>query len=320
MPAPLFPRSRTAFTLVELLVVIAIIGILIALLLPAVHAVRESGRRTQCLNQSRQLAMACIQFEGTHGHFPPGFRDNDQLMWSGFILPFLDQNVVYESMELDTPAPLWSTTFGGVSANEAAVGTYMGIFQCPSSGVPVSQFDPILRAERIPCCYLACASGLLSRESGPGPWVGLSKSHGFPASDGVFYEDSKTRSTDILDGLSNTVLIAEAVPDQELFGVDHAGNAQKVDHWTIGSMELDGSYDLPSSEISECLGSTGVPINSMFIESSNINDKELCFASRHNGGVNFSFADGHTDFVSEDVDEKVYRAIGSRRGREPDSL
>lgn len=313
---------RQAFTLVELLVTIAIIGILTALVLPAVNMTRESARRTQCLNQIRQLSAACLNYESAHQHFPSGFRLPDQLMWTGFILPFLEQGVVYDQLELNTAGPMWSTSLGGNPANESALSLQLAMFQCPSANVPLKQFDPQIQADRTPCCYLGCASGLLNRESGAHPWVGMPRSGTLPPSDGLFYQNSRTRTSDILDGASNTVLIGESVPDQDVRGVDYSNNNQKIDHWIVGSFELGIQYDsvIQSAEVSECLGSTACPINATMLTGGPINDMELCFSSRHPGGVNFTFADGHSRFISEDISPAVYSAIGTRRGRETETL
>jgi prepilin-type processing-associated H-X9-DG protein len=145
----------------------------------------------------------------------------------------------------------------------------------------------------------------------------MNKYEDYPASDGIFYFNSKTAMRDIRDGLSTTVLLGESLPDQELFGIDYSGNNQKVDHWYIGSGEFAG-YNSPwlSRENSECVGSTACPLNSLFIPDSPINDKELCFGSAHPQGANLSFADGHIQFVNDEVDADVRMAIGSRRGNE----
>ena len=138
----------------------------------------------------------------------------------------------------------------------------------------------------------------------------------------MFYQNSRIRTSDILDGASNTMLIGESVPDQDIRGADYSNNVQKIDHWIVGSNELGIQYDSvhQSAEVSECLGSTACPINATMIASSSINDMELCFSSRHPGGVNFTFADGHTRFISEDISPTVYSAIGTRRGRETERL
>ena len=132
--------------------------------------------------------------------------------------------------------------------------------------MPESQYDPLTDSERVPCCYLACASGLNNRESGVKPWCGMAQYGSLPESDGIFYMNSETRVAEIVDGLSNTVLIGESLPDQTLFNDDYSGNPQKVDHWYIGSRELAFYPELvgfESAEVSECLGSTACPINSI---------------------------------------------------------
>jgi len=309
-------ERRKAFTLIELLVVIAIIGILIALLMPAVQAVRESARRVQCANQLKQQVTAMLSYEAARKRLPPGFSYPEMTMWSAFILPYIDENNLYRNIDIEAP---WTPVTGGSPENIAALGVYIALFQCPSSGVEQSQIDPLTDSERVPCCYLACASGLNNRESGDKPWCGMAEFEDVPESDGIFYMNSSTRLAEILDGQSNTVLLGESLPDQELFGIDYSGNAQKVDHWYIGSRELTFYEEVDgfsSAEGSECIGSTACRINSIKIEDSPINDKELSYGSQHPTGVNIGFADGSVHFVSEYIDQKVWSAAGSRAGRE----
>lgn len=307
---------RGAFTLVELLVVIAIIGILIGMLLPAVQQIREAARRIQCANQLKQQTLAILNYETAHKHMPPGFSHPYMTMWSGFILPHIEQGTLYDSIDIESR---WSTLDGGPAENAAALGVYIPLFQCPSSGVARSQYDPLVDAERVPCCYLACASGLNNRESGDRPWVGMPRYEDLPASDGIFYMNSNTRVAEIRDGLSSTILLGESLPDQTLFNNDYSGNPQKVDHWYIGSRELTYYPEIvgfDSAESSECLGSTACPINSIKIADSPANDKELSFSSRHTQGVNMSFADGHIQFINANIDAVVWSAVGSRANAE----
>ena len=309
-------HQRIAFTLVELLVVIAIIGILIGMLLPAVQAIRESARRTHCSNNVRQIALAMLNYEESHKHLPPGFSHPGMTMWSGFILPQFEQQNLYEKISLEGP---WRNQTATNPENPAALSVQLNYMQCPSANIDRVQYDPLIDADRVPSCYLGCASGLLNRESGEKPWAGMDFYDGLPASDGVFYLNSRTRLSEIMDGQSNTVMVGETIPDQYLWGEDYSGNRQKVDHWYIGSGELSNYLELEeyqSAEVSECLGSTACPINSLKIPESNINDKELCFGSAHWGGVNMGFADGHVRFLVETVDPKIYSALGSRSGSE----
>jgi prepilin-type processing-associated H-X9-DG protein len=103
-------------------------------------------------------------------------------------------------------------------------------------------------------------------------------------------------------------------------GIDRAGNIQKVDHWYIGSDELSDMASVGSrnsNENSECLGSTACPINSLWQgDATTVDEKELSFGSRHTQGVNMGFADGHVQFVNENVSASIWSAIGTRNGGE----
>ena len=308
--------EKRGFTLVELLVVIAIIGILIGLLLPAVQMVREAGRRIQCANQLKQQVLAMLNYEDAHKNLPPGFNSPGMTMWSGFILPQIEMNTLYEKIDINGP---WSNFTATSPDNPAALSVHIALFQCPSANIDRVQYDPLVDAERVPCCYLACASGLNNRESGAKPWCGMDEFNGLPASDGIFYQNSETRLAEITDGLSNTVMIGETLPDQTLFNDDYSGNPQKVDHWYIGSGELAtyteiGAFN--SAECSECLGSTACPINSIKDLNSPANDKELSFGSEHPQGTNVGFADGHIRFVNDQIDAATWSALGSRQNGE----
>jgi prepilin-type N-terminal cleavage/methylation domain-containing protein/prepilin-type processing-associated H-X9-DG protein len=306
---------RTAFTLVELLVVIAIIGVLTGILLPAVQQVREAARRIQCANNLKQQALAALNYESAYEHFPAGFTFPGMTMWSGFLLPHIDQGPLFQSVQIEGP---WAQVHGAALNNSAALSANIAIYRCPSANVPESQFDPLIQADRSPCCYLGCASGTNNRESGDKPWVGMNTDDGFLASDGIFYLGSAMTMAAIFDGSSNTVLIGEAIPDQEIVGEDYSGNVQKIDHWHTGSGELNDYHHIPSlsAESSECLGSTACPPNSWLDDASPINDKELSFGSAHPQGLNLGYADGHVKFLSDNIDSAVFSALGTRHGGE----
>ena len=310
---------RPAFTLVELLVVIAIIGILIAMLLPAVQQIREAARRVQCANNVKQLSLAKMNFESAHGHFPAGFTNPQMTMWSGFILPYIEQGNLFDNVDVEGP---WSAAAGS-TPNSDALGVFIPVFHCPSSNHPRKQFDPLVDTDRVPCSYLACSSGLNNRESGELPWAGMDLYDTHPESDGIFFMNSEIRLASISDGMSNTILLGEALADQDLFQEDYSGNMQKVDHWYIGSGELT-DYDTAiasggSMECSECLGSTACPINAIKDPESPMNDKELGYSSNHRPGVNMGYADGHIKFIRDTIDAQVWSAIGSRSNGEADT-
>lgn len=187
---PVRLRERCAFTLVELLVVIAIVGVLVGLLLPAVQSVRESARRTMCLNNLRQIGLALQSHHSAHGKFPvggTGFRspwspNETQIAWSAFLLPYLEQNNVYSQIEFneafDSPT------------NAIPAKTVIEVFVCPSS-----ERGTQLSNGRGPCDY----GGMYGeRISGPNnPPKGL-----------MVYGRSYAHR-DIRDGSSNTIIVAE---------------------------------------------------------------------------------------------------------------
>ena len=301
-------RASCGFTLVELLVVIAIIGILIAMLLPAVQSVREAARRIQCANNLKQMGLAMLNYESSHRHFPPGYLESDSpfraYYWSAFTLPFLEQSPLFNSIEFDQPFNLVGTP------NYQAAAVYLPVYQCPSSGVPQNAIDGQGIVGRAPSTYLACASGLLGFESGAQPYVGNSSSN---ISDGIFFENSETRHASISDGLSNSVMVGESLHDFEHGGFDRSGGYEIVDHWTIGSDFHGGQtpHD-QSSDISEVIGTTACQLNAIFDDEAPVDHQELGYSSRHLGVVQFCFADGHVSAISESVELRVLSAIGSR--------
>ncbi|MBC8874558.1 MAG: DUF1559 domain-containing protein [Planctomycetes bacterium] len=287
-------RPSHGFTLVELLVVIAIIGILVALLLPAVQAAREAARRVQCQNNLHQIGVALHNYHDTNRRFPPGIVWPNRTFWSGHLLPFLEQEPMYESLDFGRP---WD-----VSPNQDACGSYLTVFRCPSS-TSTKHITAQGILERVPCNYLACTSGTVTRESGPPPLAGR------PDSDGIFFVNSTTRLADIVDGSSTTVAVGETVFIFEGHGPDHYGINQFLDHWYIGTREGYGN------EVSESMGTTGAAINSFKLPVF-VDEKELSFSSRHPAGGQVLLADGSVSFIAENIDRTTWSAMGTRLGGE----
>ena len=182
---------RIAFTLVELLVVIAIIGILIGMLLPAVQAVRQAARRTACMNNVKQMALAIHNYESAQGRFPPGIVDDDddhrQAIHSGFVylLPYLEQSNTFRQYSLGQP---WNS-LANLIVGEPSISTFL----CPENDPRVEQNGGINVS---PSDYAFCK----------GDVAYLSRFH---VSTGLFDINSKTRFADIRDGASNTFMVGE---------------------------------------------------------------------------------------------------------------
>ena len=296
-------HRKSGFTLVELLVVIAIIAILVALLLPAVQAAREAARRIQCSNNLKQMGLALHNYESAFRKFPAGIVDPNHTFWSASLLPHLEQNALFNSLDF---SERWEVAGSG---NAKAGATFLSVYRCPSSSVAKH-----VNLQGVPGCvpstYLAVGSGTDTRESGNvRDHLGLFRRNGF------MFVNSWNRISNVQDGTSNTLAIGEALFRPDVNGLDLDGTSRQiVDHWYIGS---DGVY-LDSNgmkEVSEALGSTGVPLNGIDSDI-HIDAKEICFSSRHTGGCLFVFVDGHVQFVADTIEQSVYSALGTINGHE----
>jgi prepilin-type N-terminal cleavage/methylation domain-containing protein len=333
-------RPNAGFTLVELLVVIAIIGVLVALLLPAVQAARESARRSQCQNNLKQLALACMMYHDAFELFPEGAKNQEGHMWSAHILPYIEQDNAKKIMSDGIGGNNWAFPRPGYSQedlnsdqwiNVRAMETFIPIFQCPSAGLPESQYcvtpDRWYVENRVPCSYIGNATGIQTNQY---------FNEGLRDVDGVLFGLSEIAIKDIEDGTSNTLLIGDAVHDIEendrlAFEADmrasspRTPNSNRKDHWYIGSDDIDITFGL---DVSECMGSTGVPINyqAQFLgqrKCFNDNDSvdchkiQLAFGSEHPGGMQGAKCDGSVDYIQEDIDAIVWRDMGTRASQVP---
>ncbi len=287
-----FRSVRTGFTLVELLVVIAIIGILVALLLPAVQAAREAARRNQCSNNLKQNALAVLNFESTRGKLPPGAYLGEGSSWSAFILPFIEEATVFGTLKIgedDNGNFQWgspggaeysdATKLGPQFRNIQLVETVISSYRCPSTALPEHirnvSADNYLVMRRVPASYLGVASGL-AKSQHPAFWLRVKRNPPqqplWEGADGVLvgihHKEDKFGQIPlrkVLDGTSKTVLMGEAVSDfetlEELSMSPEAVEGSRKDHWHGGSDDIDTAIGGGFSDISEFLGSTAVPIN-----------------------------------------------------------
>ncbi len=297
-----FRRPLHGFTLVELLVVIAIIGILIALLLPAVQAAREAARRMQCANNLNQIGLAMHNYHAALGLFPPGAArcgggKGASLLVS--LLPYLEENVFYE--QFDPTIPITQGINSELGRLSIAAHT------CPSDGQESIDPCPVEENWRTTNYVGVMGAGRNNNVVSPG-----GAKCGEYYTDGVFYLDSRTRIADISDGTSNTMAIGE--------------RTYNLRSWTKGATD----YGTPSSHM--CVFSAKNvewPINSdpevlwywpappgYSVEQRTCQFNDLYFGSRHPGEAQFVFADGSVHFIDETINLQIYQDLATIAGGE----
>ena len=300
--------SMKGFTLVELLVVIAIIGILIAILVPAVQAIRSSARRVACTNRFRQSTLALVNYQSNSQKFPPGLNSGPWTPWyngwgwSALVLPQLEQNALSDQLDFSS-----HNLFG---MNRQLVATKLVIFQCPSNP----------EADRLIECCSSFSNGSLPTEDvaltnivgvmGSNEIVNKSRTNG----NGIFFYKESIRSTDIRDGLSNTLLLGEVteIPGQHpsqgaaLFGFEwHNGAVQSTFAGINGPGSMPGGRD-----------NTIDPIDNVGENRHLEYYRESGFSSWHPVGANFSTAGGSVHFLNENIDQNVLDSLATRSGGE----
>jgi prepilin-type N-terminal cleavage/methylation domain-containing protein len=316
-------RTCRGFTLVELLVVIAIIGVLIALLLPAVQAAREAARRTQCVNNLRQFGLAFHNYETAHKRFPPG----DVILAAGGstglsvharLLPYFEQASLHR---LVNPNESYLH-----ASNELARTATIAIFLCPSDSD--GQLSPELGGANN--YHVNQGTGILWSI-----WPDTANNPLQPPPNGVMYRNSRTAPKHVTDGLSNTAAFAErcqgdgnnavASPKSDSFVPGtHPAN---VDEALRDCLAIDIN-DLSRQSFSD----VGAPwirayhSTTMYFHGDVPNGRSCMFppglimttaSSHHTGGVNLLMCDASARFVSEGVALDVWRALGTREGDEP---
>lgn len=334
--------SRQGFTLVELLVVIAIIGVLVALLLPAVQAAREAARRSQCQNNLKQLGLALQMHHDVKKYFPLGANSGEGSMWSYYILPYLEQGSAMARSNIGNEVDpgknyQWAYSTPYTQSQIENNIEFMNILlaenpfpamRCPSAGLPEHQYDVSTNSwvvmNRAPSSYIGSASGLLNNQNLlPAP--NNIKMSGL---DGVLFPMGKIAIKHILDGTSNTAIVGETLHDFERVG--NAGSAEaaagpssRIDHWGMGSDDIDGTGPASAArDLSEGLGSTAVPINFQVpylgLEKCGDGDNVICqkaqlaFGSKHPSGANILKCDGSIEYMTDGIDALVWSDFGTR--------
>jgi prepilin-type N-terminal cleavage/methylation domain-containing protein/prepilin-type processing-associated H-X9-DG protein len=306
-------QKRPAFTLVELLVVIAIIGVLVALLLPAVQFAREAARRMQCANHLRQFGVAMHTYHDTMKTLPPG-RTSRSMSTHAHLLPFMEYGDIHRLINFSMSS--------GNAANAAARGTVVPVFNCPSD-----------RVERL---FTGQAGTNYRGNQGSGIlWNGTAAlpgqtNFGIPAPNGIFYQNSWTSFGDITDGTSNTAAFSEHLRGD----FSQALASLRTDTFRPGTQP-----QTPDQAVLDCenlnwqdlqyqgTSDIGVPwlegyhSTTIYFHVNGPNKRSCMFPpgkiattanSSHPNGVNMTLCDGSVRFVSNSINLETWRRLGTR--------
>ena len=296
-------HRQRAFTLVELLVVIAIIGILVALLLPAIQAAREASRRTQCKSNAKNVALALQNYHDTNKALPPGVAQvnpappatTDTALgnwtWSALILPFVEEDSVHALVDV---AKSDMATSMDTPANLTAMQTGLAVYRCPTDSAP------IFNEERLITSAAGVASPLAtSNYVGVNSSAELRRDPGDPGNNanGIFVRIRGRKLKEVTDGTSHTAIIGERSWESKLpngselrsraavvfgiRGVRHASEQGLADSMGCGKYQL--NFSSSSGAIPDSRSRRG-------------------FASQHPGGAHFGMADGSVQFINDDIE------------------
>ena len=292
--------SRRGFTLVELLVVIAIIGILIALLLPAVQATREAARKSTCKNNLRQLGVAMHNFETAFGHLPTGYQylEGPQgnmrgYSWGAWLLPFMELTNLRDQLDFDKPV------FDQVNA--AVRAQHIQTLLCPTDDISPTGFVQMGDEMYAMACYVA-NFGTPDLDDDQDQTRGLSNPLGpFERRWGPFFRNSATKLSHITDGTSHTLMIGERQNGPFRIAGTHGNHFEYETTWIAAVRDIADPSDDHGHMV---LFHTGHTPNHPLSD-----DRDV--SAPHSGVAQFLMCDGSVHAVGESIDLVVYRAWGT---------
>ena len=304
----------TGFTLVELLVVIAIIGVLVALLLPAVQAAREAARRMQCVNNLKQVGLACLNYESARGELPPGRLGCDAFATPGatngvpsdcapregsfslstfwMILPYMEGQPLFDRVDISNENRSQSVAIKpenddivnqnwfNVPGNQEIMQTAIPAYRCPSD--ESEPFLPLTTASDI--LFATGSYAMVHGAIGPSEPFGNIMKY---ANSGAFLYAVPVKIKSIVDGLSSTMFAGEA---------SEGGTSAGRNRWMLSSRHLDSLRNTENPLNTPVLSEAVVTVD-LYGYSAN-----GAFRSRHPGGGNFVFGDGHVEFINDEIE------------------
>jgi prepilin-type N-terminal cleavage/methylation domain-containing protein/prepilin-type processing-associated H-X9-DG protein len=306
--------SRRGFTLIELLVVISIIGILIALLLPAVQSARSAAQRIQCTNNEKQIGLALHNHHTSQRRFPVGYwwsevwsnRESDESTWITHILSYIEHG----NLDITRNPNISGSWFGNPAPDpnvDVIRKAFPPVFRCPSD------IDVHLAIPSAP--YWARGNYVANNGIGP-----MTVDHTAPfepattvVKKGVFLQNSKTRMADLTDGSSNTVFVSEllkAPNDSDFRGVMHYPEGALYQHNRTPNSPIPDDFRTGlcvSFPRGPCVGTYGDWSTRKVI---------LTARSNHPGGVNVLMGDGSVRFVTDQVSQLTWEALSTAGGKE----